>query len=434
MRRLVLSCLVALVPGLAAAQPPLRLSLDQAIERAAAGHPAVARARAARLAREADRTGSLAVYLPRVTTEWSVMRTDDPVAVFGSKLRQGRFGAPDLALDALNHPRPVSNVGVGLTVEQPIVSADGWAGRRAAVAGAEAARLAEKRTIQAVRLDALAAYFGAIVATARIQVIDSALGAGQRTLSQVRALRREGVVTQVDEQLALAQVSELEARRAMAVAEGANAVDRLLLVLGEAPGRPVEFADGLDSPPADSSASPRLDLAALRQGVVAMEANLDRARSQRLPNLGAFGTLAWNQGNLGALAGPRHWTVGLAVRWTPFRGFADRADVERARAERDLATAELGAATRTADAEVRAAAGRHAAAELAVAAAGRALESAAQAARISAARYAGGVATISELLAVRAAEAAARLAHLDARYNVRITAAELRLARGGDPQ
>ena len=434
MRRQALNLLFLLAPMSAAAQGPVRLTLDQAIERARIGHPAVARARAARQSREADRTGSMAAYLPRIATDWSFMRTDDPVAVFGSKLRQGRFAGPDLALDALNHPSPVTNVGVGLTVEQPLITLDGWSGRKAALAGADAGRLAEGRALQIVQFDAVASYFAAVVASERVSVLDTALTAARQTLGQVRSLRREGVVTQVDEQLVLARVSELEAQVAMAIAERQGSADRLLLALGENPGQALELTDPIDVAVVDSAPSPRLDLAALRQGLAATSANVDRARFQRLPNLGAFGALNWNQKNLGALAGPRHWTVGLAVRWIPFRGLQDQADIQRARAERDLAEAELRGAERTATAEVRSAEARHQAATAGVAAADRALDYATQAARIAASRYTGGVATISELLAVRAAEAGTRLARLEALYQARVAAAALRLARGGDPR
>ena len=100
MRRSALIVRFLLAAAPAAAQEPIRLTLTDALERARVGHPAVARSKATRLSREADATGALAAYLPRVSAEWSFARTDDPVAVFGSKLRQGRFAAADLALDA----------------------------------------------------------------------------------------------------------------------------------------------------------------------------------------------------------------------------------------------------------------------------------------------------------------------------------------------
>ena len=437
MRRaaLIALCWLASSGALSAqSREPLSLGVSEAMARARSSHPDLARIQAERRGREADARGSLATYLPRISTDWSLVRTDDPVAVFGAKLRQGVFAAGDLALDALNHPSAVGNSGVTLTVEQPLVAPEGWAGRKAALSGAEAGRLMEARAIQLVAFDALQTYFGAVVATARIGVLDSALTAARQTLGQVQSLRREGVVTGVDEQLAVARVSELEANRAMAEADRLGAVDRLLLALGEPPGRPVVLLDSIDLPVVAPDSGVRFDLAALERVVGARDADRARIRAQWLPNVGAFGSLAWNQGSFGAFGGPRHWNAGLVVRWTPFRGFQDVAQAARATAERDRAVADLAAQERAASAEVRAAAARYRASLAAVAAADRALESAAQASRIATTRYQGGVATISELLNVRAAESSQRLARLDALFQARIAVAQLALARGGDPR
>jgi outer membrane protein TolC len=434
--RWVTPTLVLLAVGATAAsgQDTLALSLGAAMDRARAGHPQIAAVRAERRGREADSRATLAAYLPSISTEWSLLRTDDPVAVFGSKLRQGRFAATDLALEALNHPSPVSNAAFAVSIEQPLVAPQGWLARRASRAGVAASRLVETRAGQMAAFDALRTYFATQVAAARVEVYDTALAAAGQTLAQIRSLRREGVVTAVDEQLGLARVSELEAARAMAVAGRLTSANRLLVVLGEAPGRPVRLLDPLERPTAAVTSANRADLEALRLAVGAEETNVRRAQSHWLPTVGAFGSLAWNQGNFGALAGPRHWTAGVAVRWSPFRGGGEWAALDRARAGRDLAKDQLAAAERSAEAEAQAAAAELEAAEAALAAAERALGHAAEASRIATVRYAGGVATISELLGVRAAESAQRLARLDALYHARLAAAALAVARGGDPR
>ena len=434
--RWVTTTLVLLGVGVTAAsgQDTLSLSLGTAMARARASHPQIAAVRAERRGREADARATLATYLPSISTEWSFLRTDDPVAVFGSKLRQGRFAAPDLALDALNRPSPVSNAAFAVSIEQPLVAPQGWLARRASRAGVAASRLVETRAGQMAAFDALRTYFATQVAAARVEVYDTALAAASQTLAQIRSLRREGVVTAVDEQLGLARVSELEAARAMAVAGRLTSANRLLVVLGEAPGRPVRLLDPLERQTSASTSASRADLEALRIAVGAEETNVRRAQSSWLPTLGAFGSLAWNQGNFGALAGPRHWTAGVAVRWSPFRGGAEWGALDRARAGRDLAKDQLAAAERSAEAEAQAAAAELEAAEAALAAAERALGYSAEASRIAAVRYSGGVATISELLGVRAAESTQRLARLDALYHARLAAAALAVARGGDPR
>jgi outer membrane protein TolC len=267
--------------------------------------------------------------------------------------------------------------------------------------------------------------------------MDSVLGAARRTLEQVRTLRREGVVTAVDEQLALSRVSELEAARASADAGRIAAADGLLTLIGEPPGRPLDLEDRLVEElgaGGDPSATSRSDLAGLEAVARASEANVDRVRAQWLPSLGAFGSLNWNQGSFGALDGPRRWTAGLMVRWSLFRGLADIGELDEARARRRAAEQRLAAARREVEAEVRAAAARVQAGRIAVGAADRALQHAVEAMRVAESRYGGGVGTITELLAVRAAEASQRLARLEALYQARLARAALTLARGGTPE
>jgi len=425
----------ALPAARAAAQEPLRLSLAEALTQAAAANPQAVGARWERVGREADALGAAAAFLPQISVELGGLRTDDPVAVFGTKLRQGRFSQTDFAIDALNFPDPVTDVSTVLSVEQPVFQPMALSGRRAARAGAEAARLAEERTGQAVAFDVIRGYFGARLSADRVAVLEESLAVARETLGQVEKLRREGVVTVVDEQLARSRVSELEAALATSGASRTASADLLLALLGQEPGSEVELTDSLalvESGPADSLE--RADLRALRSGLSARDAEVRRARSQWLPSLGAFGNLRWHDDDFGVASGPQHWTAGLVVRWSPFRGLSDVGLLRRAEAEREAARAELEAAERRARAEVRAAQAEREAARAGFAAAEAALVQAGQAARAARVRYAEGAALITELLAVRAAESVQRLARLQALYQARIADAALVLALGGTPQ
>ena len=429
-----LACLL-LVPGVAVAQEPVRLTLAEALARAAVHHPAAVESRWERRGREADAFGASAVFLPRLSAELGGMRTDDPVGAFGTRLRQGRFAQADFALGALNFPDPIGDVSTTLAVEQPVFQPEALLARRSARAGAEAGRHSEERTGQVVAFDVIRAYFAARVAADRVRVLEESHLASARTLAQVERLRREGMVTVVDEHLARSRVSELQAALATARAGRVTAADHLLQLLGLEPGRPVELSDSLT--PADTLPIPqghRPDLAALQAGVRASEAQVSQARSQWLPSVAAFGSLQWHDRGFGIASGPRRWTAGFVVRWVPFRGLADIGSLRRAQADRAAARARLETGERRAAAEVRAATVELDAARTAATAAGDALVFAAQAARAAAVRYDEGAATISELLAVRAAESSQRLALLEAHYQAKVAEAALILARGGTPR
>ena len=431
----LLLLLAALPPARPAAQEPARLSLELALARAATHSPLARAARWERAGREADALGSAAAFLPQLTVELGGLRTDDPVAAFGTKLRQGRFGEADFAIDALNFPPAITDVSTVLNVEQPVFQPMALSGRRAARAGARAARHAEERTAQAVAFEVIRAYFGARLAADRVAVLEESLDAARRTLGQVETLRREGVVTIVDEQLARSRVSELEASLAAAAAARSATADLLLDLLGLEPGSPLELTDSLALPQGDPPAEQdRADLRALRAGLEAQDAGVLRARSQWLPAVGAFGNLRWHDDDLGIAAGPRHWTAGIVVRWSPFRGLSDVGMLRRAQADREAARAQLEAAERRAQAEVRAARAEREAARAGFAAAEAALAQATQAARAAGSRYAEGAAVITELLAIRAAESSQRLARLQALYQARVADAALALALGGTPR
>jgi outer membrane protein TolC len=417
------------------AQEPGALSLADALARAATHSPAATAARWERRGREADALGASAAFLPQVSIELGAVRTDDPVAVFGTKLRQGRFAESDFAIDALNFPSPVTDMSTALSVEQPVFQPMALSGRRAARAGARAGRLAEERTGQVVAFEVIRAYFGARLAADRVVVLEESLAAARQTLGQVETLRREGVVTVVDEQLARSRTSELEAAVAASRAAALAAGDLLLHLLGREPGAALKLTDSLALVEASTpDSAQRADLAALRAGVEAQDANVMRARSQWLPAVGAFGNLGWHDDDVGLASGPRHWTAGIVVRWSPFRGLSDVGMLHRARADREAARTQLEAAERRARAEVRAAMAERDAARAGFAAAESALAQASQAARAAGSRYAEGAAVITELLAIRAAESSQRLARLQALYQARVADAALVLAQGGTPR
>lgn len=431
--------LAFMVPVAAFAQgaDTLRLGLADALARARQRNPAVVQAAAERRARDADVLASAAAFTPVIGAQLGLLRSDDPVAVFGGRLRQGRFGEGDFALGALNRPAPLTDVSTTLFVEQPLFQPEALMARRAGIARARAAALGESRVGQAAAFEAIRSYFAVRLAQERVVVLQEALDVARRVLAQVQSLRRNGTVTVVDEQLARARVSEVESGLAAAEAGRVAAGDLLLAVLGEPAGRPFFLSDALAAPVPGTdtlAAARRDDVAALEAAVAAAAANVARAKGSWVPSAGAFGVLDWHSGRAGIAQGPRHWTAGLVVRWTPFRGLADLGQLRRAEAERDAARERLGDLRRRADAETRLARAERAAALASVEAADAALAGAAQAARVAGVRYAEGVAMITELLAVRAAESAQRLARLNALYQARVADAALAVSLGRMPE
>ena len=118
--------------------------------------------------RESDARASeaRASYFPRVDFVEAWQRGNNPVFVFGSLLSQQRFTMANFALDALNHPDPLTNYHAAFSVDQPIYDSARISGIKSAGLGQQmaAASLAEARADLA--LATTRAYGDALQATA----------------------------------------------------------------------------------------------------------------------------------------------------------------------------------------------------------------------------------------------------------------------------
>ena len=433
-----------LIPALAAvAATPARAQIRLADALRAADVRAVGNRVAAgdRAARDAQALAPLRGILPAARVEAGIVRTDDPIGAFGTELRQRRISPADFDPARLNFPSPVTNYSGGLVLEVPLVNADAWAARTAAVRGAGAARASESWTRFSTRADVVRAFYGAVLAAARVATLETALRAARAHVRDAESLARNGVVTPSDAMLADVKAGELESDLVGARADAELARRGLAVLIGgdgnagAVPAGAIPDAAALRRFAATdtlAAAAPRADVDAARLGADATSADLLRTRALLLPRINAFARTDWNDpGRL--YGGSRNWTAGLMATWTPFTGASElaeqrgaeaRASSARAMADGAAASARLQSERGLADLRValdRLAIAEHSAAQ------GR------DAHRIVSRRYDGGLATVVELLDAAAAEVGTETALARARYDVVVSLAARRLALGLDP-
>jgi len=429
--------IIAILLSLGAAQPDTAvLSLDAATARALTANPALRAERAdARAAATMTGTASRA-FLPSIRADVLGLRTTDPVGVFGLKLRQGVFAGTDLALDALNDPAAFGGFTSSATVELPLVAPEGWFGYSAASRGAAARRAGAERMAGATVFMVTQAYLDAQLAARRLVALDTALAATRAHERQAAALRREGLVTGLDARLAALQAADVEVRRLAAAAEAENARSRLRALLALPESTVLVLTDSLltDRPDAcvdgGCTLDARGDVRALAAGRDAAGAARKSAWAAQLPQLGAFGTVAYHGHDTPWNSGSGDWTIGIAVRWNVFPALGGVAAVRKAAAEQDAAAARHDATLRQAEVEVLAAGRMLDAARQGADVAGRAEREAQEALSQAQLRYRTGAAPITELLDVQAAATTATLNHLSARRDVLLARAALDFAYG----
>jgi outer membrane protein TolC len=431
---------IALSLGLAALpqQDTLRLSVRDAVRRAREQNPALLAQRATARAQAQAPLEASRAFVPNLQLGVSGLRTTDPVAVFGLKLRQENFAAQDLALDALNRPSAYSGFAVTGTVEVPLLVPEGLFGYQAARKGAEAGALSADRAAGATEYLVTQAYWDAQLASASLEALDEALVATRAHAAQAEAMRDQGLVTGLDARLARLGAAEIETRRlyADAMAENARSALRAMLALPE--DVPLVLTDELSGVPASVCAadvercdvSDRADVKARRLGMEAASLGVKSAWSGNLPSIAAFGSLGRYGESSPWSDGSGDWTVGIGLSWNPFRALSGVGAVRKARAERDEAVARLDEAELAADLEVLSSRRMLTAAEQRVSVASDAWDEARAALEQATLRYRTGVSAISELLDVQAATTAARLSLMSAQRDHSVARAALDFAYG----
>jgi outer membrane protein TolC len=413
------------------------LTLREALTRADQHAFANRIARADFAIRTAERDRTLRGLVPALRAEASWSRTTDPLGAFGFQLRQRAVTQASFDPGLLNDPAAISNLGVGLVAEVPLVDPEAWLGRRAAASAARASDAARTWSRNQVQLQVVQAYFGGVLAREQVAALEAGIAAAQSHVRLAQSLVQQGMVTRSDLLLAEVKAGEIESQLLAARGTASLAIRRLALVLGvpedSAFTLPELLADsarlmilGIARPP-----GPRGDVEAARLGAEAARRDVTRASSLLLPSINSFGRIDWNTLD-SPFGGRSAWTVGVMARWSLFSGATELVERSRARAEAARAEAEADAAVAGARLEQDQ---RRIELEVARAALGiaeRAIGQAGDAHRIITRKYEGGLATVTELLEAAALEMRARVERAAAAFRLLVAVGAWDVAMGYD--
>jgi outer membrane protein TolC len=443
----LLLCTLSLAPSLAAAQAapeppaPLRLGVDDAVSRAIAASPRLARFSDLETAAEAQRRGAAADRWPQVDLGGGYTR---------------RSEVPELAIFApTNNPaQPVERIVVFPNIQDnyrlraglalPLYTGGRISGQ---IGAAEKGREAAQQDLKAARADLVletrTAYWYLVTARAAERVLQEAIKAFEAHLADARNRERFGMAAR-NEVLAVEverDRTELDRLQASAGADVAEANLRRLLDLP--PATRVEPTEPLEAPPVGASdleplvaeaAAGRADRAALLARVSAAEALVGVERGGRLPQVALTAGYTYANPNRDIVPPTTTWKdtwdVGASFAWSVFDGGKRSAGEARARAQADAARQQLRELDRAIRLEVtqRLLELRTAAQRLSVAE--RGLEAARENRKVAQDRYREGVIPSSELLDAETALERADLARTEAMASLRLAAAGLDRAVG----
>ena len=436
---LSLACLWRTAASQTAPQPT-PITLAQAVNIALEQSPLRKAALADTRVASADVREARSFLMPRLTFSETATRGNDPVYVFGSKLRQQRFTAADFALNKLNTPLPFGNFSTRLGGSWNLFdSFASWHGVNRAKQMGEAAGHQLERTDQEIVFRVVDAYYGVLLASKQLEVAEQAAKTSQSILDRSQARFDSGLVVESD--LLTAKVRM--ASRQHEFIRARNNLDLARAQLSTAMGVPVDsllqpaeaLAERTLPVPAlqeveKQALTSRPDLKRVQSEEAAQRQSVALAKSSFGPRVNAFAGWEMDNPTFVAGGGGNSWLGGVEVQFDIFQGGAKRAELSRQRALADRVGAMKQAAGDAVRLEVRRAYYEVDTSRQQVEVARTAIAQAQESLRINQDRYDGGLTTITDLLGAEEATRRSQTDYWEAVYRLHISYASLELASG----
>ena len=377
--------------------------------------------------------------MPKITFSESALRGNDPVFVFGSRLRQQNFTAADFALNQLNTPTPISNFSSRFSGQWNLFDGlQSWYGVTRAKYMKQAAEQQLDRADQELVYQAVQAYYGTLLAQRQVQVAEAGVETAQAIEASSRVRVESGMVVESD--LLSAQVATASRKQELIAAQNALSLARTQLALAVG-----ASSDALFEPQevlTDRAFSPlpvaeleqlaiekRPDLKRMESEHRAQDKNISAAKGAFAPRLNVFGSWetdspspGWNGGN--------NWIAGAELQFDLFDGDSKRSNLAMQKAVQEKGTAMRDAFRDQIRLQVRKAYYDFDTAQQQVRVARSAIAQADESLRINQNRYDGGLTTISDLLRVQEAAQRAKNDYWQAVYRVQTSYAGVELAAG----
>jgi outer membrane protein TolC len=431
--------LILVVAAAGAVETPTPLTLQQAVAIGLERNPIRKAALAGERAARAGEREARAAFLPKITFAEAATRGNDPVYVFGAKLRQNTFTTSDFALNRLNTPTPIGNFatrfGGSWTVFDSFTST---LNLRRARQMAQIASSGVTRSDQELVYRIVDAYYGLLLAAKQAELAQETVKTAQAVLDSSRNRFEAGLAVESD--LLAARVNLASRNQELITAKNALALARarLTIVLGMSTANVYQPAERLvertlTEPVLEEAESRALeqrpDLKQIMLQREAQQTGVQLAKSSFGPRVNLYGD--WELDNRSFAAnGGNNWVAGAELQFDLFAGGQKSAALTRERALLDRATAMKQAASDNIRLDVRRAFYDHNAARQVIEVARAAVAQAEESLRIVQNRYDAGLTTITELLRAEDASRASRTNYWQSVYRYQTTYAALELATG----
>jgi len=447
--KVVLSLAAAWVSLVAAwAQPKAQLSpltLQQAVNIALQKNPLRKAAIADTKTASAGVREARSFLIPHLSFSETATRGNDPVYVFGSKLRQQRFMAADFTLNKLNTPLPFGNFTTRFGGTWNLFDSFAtWHGLNRAKQMNEAVEHQLDRTDQEIVFRVVSSYYDVLLAAKELEVAEQSSKTAHSIMERSQARFDSGLTVESDLLTAKVRV----AARQQELIRDRNTLEEARAELNTAMGMPLDSLFQLTDVLAErtlpiptvqdverQALTNRPDLKRIAFEEAAQRQSVSMAKSSFGPRVNAFAGWETDHPTFVAGGGGNDWLGGIEVQFDIFQGGGKRAELSRQRALEEKVAAMKQAASDAVRLEVRRAFYQTDANRQQIEVARAAIAQAQESLHINQNRYDSGLTTITDLLGAEEVTRRSQTDYWEAVYHFHTSYANLELASGSlNPQ
>ena len=316
-----------------------KLTLQEALSLAEENNLTNKSAEAQQLATRGAYRQTNSLFLPGVNVSQTSISTNDPLSVFGFRLKQEQVKQEDFAPSSLNDPDNFENYNMKIEFRQPLLNMDGIYTRKAMKNQYEASSFQTVVTRQHIRYEVKKAYYRLELASAAVVVLQQSKKVAEEALRMTQQNELQGLAMHSDVLEASVRLEERDNQLLKANDQMQTANEYLAHLLGLDLSVTIELSDSLFSSPSeinlpgtDASLENRSDMKAYQKQI---EAGKNRLRSEKMkfmPNINAFGSYEWNDRQLLGTSAS-NYLVGATLTWKLFGGYKNIGGIQHAGAQ-----------------------------------------------------------------------------------------------------
>jgi outer membrane protein TolC len=271
----------------------------------------------------AELSGTLSGFLPKISVSHTGFYTNDPLNSFGFKLQQKVVTQADFNPVLLNNPDEMYHFNTKFSVQQPILNLDVFSARKALKEKVKATEYQKQFAEEMLAVEIKKAYTNLQFLYEAKKAVQKGISAYQEVLRNTQNMEKQGYAKPSDVLMVQVGLTEVQNREIEIDNNISNLSDYLSWLMGkdsveiyiptEALTQNVLFSEN------SNFSENRADILAMKSGLEAQNKMVSMNKKELLPRLNAFGEYNLNDKDIVGF-GANGFMVGLSLSWDIFNG------------------------------------------------------------------------------------------------------------------